>query len=724
MDITPLLAGLNDAQRAAVTSESRHLLVLAGAGSGKTRVLVQRIAWLIDVQGHSPQGVLAVTFTNKAAREMRARIEHLLSIPTRSMWVGTFHGIANRLLSQHWQEAGLPQHFQILDSDDQRRLIKRTLAALHLDEAQWPPRQMQWFINQQKDAGQRAADIEADPADHLLQTQLQVYAAYEAACRQTGAVDFAELLLRSYELWRENPKLLAAYQTRFHSILVDEFQDTNAIQYAWLKVLAGEAASVTAVGDDDQSIYGWRGARVDNILNFANHFPDTATVRLEQNYRSTANILKAANAVIAHNPARLGKKLWTESTGGEPLSLYTAADEQDEAHFIADTLQEWAERGHAHRDSAVLYRSNVQSRVLEEALLRRNLPYRIYGGQRFYERLEIRNAVAYLRLAVNRDDDAAFERVVNLPTRGIGARTLDQIRQRARAERLSLFAASRQLIDQHGLPARAANALFGFLRLIDELATSTAGLELAAAVEHTLETSGLLEFYANEKGERGQTRVDNLHEIISACKDFQPDDPAAAPLPQFLAAAALDAGDTQAGEDQDAVQLMTLHSAKGLEFPLVIIAGLEENLFPHARALETPDGLAEERRLAYVGITRAISKLVLATAQCRRIHGGEHYNQPSRFLRDLPPELVEAVHSTRLTPSPQPAFKPSPITAQRDSAIAFGAFGLGQRVQHPKFGEGVVLNLEGAGHHARAQVRFRTAGTKWLVLSHARLQAV
>lgn len=733
MDITPILDGLNEAQREAVTSDSKHLLVLAGAGSGKTRVLVHRMAWMIDVMGLSPHGILAVTFTNKAAREMRGRIENMLGINTRAMWVGTFHGIANRLLAQHWQEAGLPQHFQILDSDDQQRVIKRLINSLGLDEKRWPARQAQWFINEQKDEGLRAAHI--DPGhDPFMQTQLKIYSAYEETCKQSGFVDFGELLLRSHELWLKNPELLAHYQGRFHSILVDEFQDTNSIQYAWLRVLAGDKSSVMVVGDDDQSIYGWRGAKIENIQNFENDFGSLTesgshTVRLEQNYRSTGIILKAANAVIARNPGRLGKNLWTEAEDGELISLYAGFNETDESRFIAEYLQRWVERGNLRSDSAILYRSNAQSRVLEDSLLRLGIPYRIYGGQRFYERLEIRNALAYLRLTVNRADDAAFERVINTPTRGIGARTLEQIRELARQDQISLWQACQKMIDTKMLPARASNAVEGFTQLVNDLSDSFKDIELAEMVDQVLDMTGLLEFHKAEKGERGQTRVENLHELVSACKSYKPadldseqaDETPQGLLAQFLADAALDAGETQADANEDAVQLMTLHSAKGLEFPLVFLAGMEENLFPHSMSAEDPVRLEEERRLAYVGITRAMEKLVLTYAECRRMHGDERYNSVSRFVRDLPTELVEEVRVSTAFSGQRAQAKPIFTAIQREQDTGFR---LGQAVAHPKFGEGMILNIEGEGAHARVQVNFESEGTKWLVLSYARLEAI
>jgi DNA helicase-2/ATP-dependent DNA helicase PcrA len=716
MDVTDILSPLNDAQRDAVAADSGNLLVLAGAGSGKTRVLVHRIAWLIRAEGLSPQSILAVTFTNKAAREMRGRIEEMLAIPAHGMWVGTFHGLAHRLLKAHWRDAGLVQNFQILDSDDQLRLIKRVCRELELDEAQWPPRQAQWYINAQKDEGLRAAHIEPPPGDLFQQTMQRIYSAYEAACERGGLVDFAELLLRAHELWLKQPQILAHYQQRFRQILVDEFQDTNTIQYAWLRVLAGGRIPVVAVGDDDQSIYGWRGARIENIQRFGEDFSATRVVRLEQNYRSTQTILQAANGVIAHNSGRLGKELWTAGESGEPLQLYAGFNEQDEARFIVDRLEEWLRQGNARASSAILYRSNAQSRVLEEALIRAAIPYRIYGGQRFYERLEIRNAMAYLRLLVNRDDDAAMERVINTPPRGIGGKTVDTLRGVARERGLSLWQAMAIAAEERLLAARALGALEGFRVLVDELDSGSDDLTLEALTERVVDASGLLELYRREKGEKGQARVENLEELVTAARQFTPVDDTLSPLQQFLDNAALDAGDGQAEAHEDSVQLMTLHSAKGLEFPLVFLAGMEENLFPHRMSLEEPGRLEEERRLCYVGITRAMQRLVITYAETRRMHGSESYNPPSRFIREIPAELL---HEVRLQ-----AGVDRPVSALSRAAVPDSAFSLGQRVLHPTFGEGVVLNFEGRGGSARVEVNFDVQGSKWLVLQYARLEAL
>ena len=720
-DITPLLDGLNAAQREAVTKPPVPVLVLAGAGSGKTRVLVHRIAWLIEVERVSPFGILAVTFTNKAAAEMRSRVEQLLQIPARGLWMGTFHGIAHRLLRAHWQEAGLPQNFQIIDSDDQLRLVKRVIRGLELDETRWPPKQAQWYINARKDEGVRPAHLEdsGDPVDRQL---VRIYTAYQAACEKEGAVDFAELLLRALELLRDTPHLLHHYRERFRHILVDEFQDTNTLQYAWLRLLAGETNPVFAVGDDDQSIYGWRGARVEHIQRFTRDFPNAELVRLEQNYRSTGNILAAANHLIAHNEGRLGKNLWTEGGAGEPILFYTAFDEFDEARFVAEQVRRWTEQGRARSEVAVLYRSNAQSRVFEETFIAEQIPYRVYGGLRFFERAEIKDALAYLRLAANPADDAAFERIVNTPPRGIGERTLAALRERARARNTTLWQASLEL---DSVAPRARNALAAFRSLIEGIALELEGLELEAQVRQAIERSGLVEHYGRESGERGQARIENLEELVNAARGFRPEAAAMAPgepevpeepLAAFLAHAALEAGERQAGPSEDCVHLMTLHSAKGLEFPLVFIAGLEEGLFPHQMSLQEPGRLEEERRLCYVGMTRARRLLYLSCAESRRLHGSDSPQLPSRFLREIPGELIEEVRP-RVQVSRPVHRGPAP-----EPGAAGAGLGLGQRVRHARFGEGVVLNYEGAGAAARVQVNFESAGSKWLVLAYAGLE--
>lgn len=725
MDISLIVDQLNEPQRQAVAAESVHQLVLAGAGSGKTRVLVHRIAWLLKVENVSPFAVMAVTFTNKAAREMKERLESLLEMPVNGMWVGTFHGLAHRLLKQHWQEAQLPQHFQILDSDDQTRVIKRLMKEHNIDETYYPPKQIQWFINAQKDEGRRAAHV-IPSADPTSATLLEMYRLYEAFCQQQGLVDFGEILLRAHELWLHNPDLLAHYQQRFRHILVDEFQDTNNIQYAWIRLLAGNSVSVMAVGDDDQSIYGWRGANIGNIRNFQQDFAGAELIKLEQNYRSTATILDAANAVISNNRGRLGKELRTDGAPGEPIKLYRAFNDLDEARYIADQVDSWVKSGRNRSDMAVLYRSNAQSRVLEEALLRAGIPYRIYGGQRFYERLEIKNALAYLRLLLARTDDAAFERVVNVPARAIGEKSVEILRTVARDQGCSLWDAATQVVEHGGLPKRATNAIARFQELVDEMASAQNDVQLHELLDHVIQHSGLIDHHKKEKGEKGQARLDNLDELINAARAFdaeEQDEVEGPLLAQFLDRAALEAGEGQAEEYEDAVQLMTLHSAKGLEFPQVVLAGVEEGLFPHKMSADDADGLEEERRLAYVGITRAMEQLILTYAESRRLYGQENFTSPSRFIREIPTELITEVRLKNSVKRPVTARQPArPKLTQEAPASA--PFALGQRVFHEIFGEGTVLRFEGQGNGLRVEVNFDEAGTKLLVVSFAKLEAL
>ncbi|MCY0965712.1 DNA helicase II [Parathalassolituus penaei] len=723
MDISLILDQLNDGQRNAVAASSPHQLVLAGAGSGKTRVLVHRIAWLLKVENVSPFAVMAVTFTNKAAREMKGRLEQILEVPANGMWVGTFHGLAHRLLKQHWREARLPQHFQVLDSDDQQRLIKRLMKDNNIDDSRFPPKQVQWFINAQKDEGRRAAHV-IPSADPFMATLQQLYQWYEDNCQQNGMVDFGEILLRAHELWLHNPELLAHYQQRFRNILVDEFQDTNNIQYAWIRLLAGNSVSVMAVGDDDQSIYGWRGANIGNIRAFQQDFPGAELIKLEQNYRSTGNILAAANAVIANNQGRLGKELRTDGEPGSKILLYRAFNEQDEARYIADLVDKWHRKGRERREMAVLYRSNAQSRTLEEAMLRAGIPYHIYGGQRFYERLEIKNATAYLRLLLNRNDDAAMERVINVPARAIGEKTLDILRSFARDQGYSLWQAARDVVDRDLLPKRAGGAVASFLDLVDELAVGAEEAELHTLVEHVIHQSGLIEFHRKEKGEKGQARVENLEELVNAARSFASEDNEdGSPLAQFLDRAALDAGDGQADEYEDAVQMMTLHSAKGLEFPQVVVCGMEEGLFPHKMSMDDADGLEEERRLAYVGITRAMEQLIMTLAESRRLYGQESFATPSRFIREIPTDLVDEVRLRNSVTLPLSAREKPKMTSMSGKPIVDQTwpFALGQRVFHEMFGEGTVLQYEGQGNGLRIQVNFDDAGSKWLVAAYAKL---
>lgn len=725
MDVSYLLDGLNPAQREAVTAPPGHYLVLAGAGSGKTRVLTHRIAWLNEVYRVPAHGIFAVTFTNKAAGEMRARADALLRNGSRGLWIGTFHGLAHRLLRMHWADAKLPEGFQVLDSDDQLRLVKRVVQQLELDEARFPPRQIAWWINAQKDEGRRPQHIQKG-ADEWGDVMLRCYALYQERCDRAGLVDFAELLLRAHELLRDQPALLAHYRHRFGELLIDEFQDTNSIQYAFVRVLAGDTGHVFVVGDDDQAIYGWRGAKVENVQKFLHDYPGAQTFRLEQNYRSSANILDAANAVIAHNPARLGKKLWTDSGEGEPVDLYAAYNEIDEARFAIERIRQWVRDGGSYGDCAVLYRSNAQSRAFEENLLAEQIPYRVYGGVRFFERAEIKDTLAYLRLVANRADDAAFERAVNTPARGIGERTLDEVRRRARTDAVSLWEAALRVNRENVLNARARNALAAFQSLIDALTGGVAELSLQDKIDHVLARSGLRVHYANESKGQLDSRTDNLDELVSVASRFvrRDDDEEAADMSElvaFLAYAALEAGEGQTQAGEDGVQLMTLHSAKGLEFPLVFLVGMEEGLFPNQRSIEESGRLEEERRLAYVGITRARQKLVLSYAESRRLHGQDMYGLPSRFLREIPPSLLHEVRPRVQVSRP---FSPGPRRDYGHVAIPEAAPGikLGQNVVHAKFGSGVVTDIEGSGAHARVQVNFDEAGSKWLVLAYANLQ--
>jgi DNA helicase-2/ATP-dependent DNA helicase PcrA len=769
MDVSYLLDDLNPAQREAVSAPPGHYLVLAGAGSGKTRVLTHRIGWLLEVERASPWSVLAVTFTNKAAGEMRTRAQTLLEnsslINTRGLTVGTFHGIAHRLLRQHWREAKLPETFQILDSDDQQRLVKRTIAALGLDESRFPARQATWFINTAKDEGKRPAGFERE-GNPQTRTLIDIYKAYEEQCQRSGLVDFAELLLRAHELFLTDDRLLAHYRERWRHLLIDEFQDTNTLQYAWIRVLAGDTGQVFVVGDDDQAIYGWRGARVENVQHFLRDFPSAKTIRLEQNYRSTGTILKAANAIIANNPQRLGKQLWTAGDAGQPISVYAAYNEQDEARYVIEAIREHMRQGGNARDCAILYRSNAQSRNFEEQLIQHDIRYRVYGGLRFFDRAEIKDALAYLRLVANRHDDAAFERTVNTPARGVGERTLDTLRQRARRDASSLWDAVLAEFITGELAGRAKNALRGFVELIESLALDCAGeavlarhsresgnpvsfvvesqpegaealdsrlrgndndeipesLPLSEQIDIAIQKSGLRDYYEADARGSAESRVENLDELVNVASRFErtPEDIDAnlSELAAFLAHAALEAGESQGEAWEDCVQLMTLHSAKGLEFPIVFLVGMEDGLFPSQRSLDEPGRLEEERRLAYVGITRARETLMLSYAESRRLHGMESYNRPSRFLHELPRELLHEVR-----PRVQVS-RPLSSNHYAADALEVTQLKLGQRVRHASFGEGVVMDAEGSGAHARVQVNFEDAGAKWLVLAYANLTPI
>ena len=722
MDVSYIIDPLNDAQRQAVCAPTSNILVLAGAGSGKTRVLVHRIAWLMQAENVSPYGILAVTFTNKAAAEMRGRIENLLGIPSSGLWVGTFHGIAHRLLRAHWKEAELPQTFQIMDSEDQHRALKRIVREMGLDEKRWVPREAQWWINARKDEGLRSHNIEHNN-DMYLRHMVEIYREYEAMCQRNGSLDFAELLLRAYELWVKRPDVLMHYQERFKNILVDEFQDTNTIQYAWIKLLAGNSANVFVVGDDDQSIYGWRGAQIENIYKFSKDYKDASNFCLEQNYRSTGNILGAANALIANNTDRMGKELWTDGSDGELIEIYSAFNEIEEARYIVDKITAWTDQGGFRTENAILYRSNAQSRVLEEALMQSGTPYRIYGGLRFFERQEIKDALAYLRLIAIKTDDASYERIVNVPTRGIGNKTVDSVRSKARENNISMWQATLQLIEQGEITSRALSALQQFVDLISGMETDLNNMELYEQIEHVIHQSTLIAHYEKEKGEKGRNRIENLDELVNAGRTFEQDDWEESEVDKmtaFISHASLEAGEGQANEGEDSVQLMTLHSAKGLEFKQVFLAGMEEGLFPHSRSSEESGQLEEERRLCYVGMTRAMEKLTLCHAEKRRLYGEENYARPSRFLSEIPDEFVQHVR-LQGSATPLSGYAANSYVA-KDKAVQDAApVQLGQRVCHEKFGEGVVLNYEGEGRHARIQINFDDLGSKWLMMEYANL---
>ncbi|HEY0915228.1 MAG TPA: DNA helicase II [Solimonas sp.] len=771
--VAALTRDLNPAQLEAVTAPPEHRLVLAGAGSGKTRVLTHRVAWIIAVEGVSPQSVLAVTFTNKAANEMRGRIEQLINVPVRSMWVGTFHGIAHRMLRLHWKEAKLPQNFQILDADDQQRLVKRVIKALDLDEDKYPAKALTGWINARKEEAERPEHVQ-DTGDYAMRQFVRIYTAYEEQCRRSGLVDFAELLLRAYEICRDNPDIQRHYRTRFRHVLVDEFQDTNKLQYDWLRVLAGDRGVLFAVGDDDQSVYSWRGARVENMLHLQRDFLGTEVVRLEQNYRSTGTILRAANGLIAKNSGRLGKNLWTDGGDGEAIQLYAAFNEYDEAEFVINRIRDGVDGRRRYNDHAVLYRTSAQSRVVEEILIRNRIPYRITGGLKFFERQEIKDAMAFLRLLHNRDDDASFERAVGTPPRGIGATTVEKLRLWAREQDISLWAASR-LGQQH--LGRSANAVNQFAALIEAIATEGKDLPLSQLAELVIARTGLRDHYRKEKGEQAEARLENLDELVSAARGFellplpQGDDqlPEMDPLTNFLAHASLEAGEQQAGPGEESVQLMTLHAAKGLEFPVVFLVGVENGLFPNMRSIEEGN-IEEERRLCYVGITRAREQLYVSYAEVRRVHGVEQIGSPSQFLKEIPSETLQETRPRAQVL--RPAFMPREPsygggysrgggsggggygsgygnsgggrssdeyprggyagydrqnmarTQLKESSFGPGGFTLGQRVKHAKFGEGTILSFDGDGDRARAEVKFKTSGNKWLLLSVANLQAL
>ncbi len=722
MDVSHILDKLNEDQRNAVTSDKQHLLVLAGAGSGKTRVLVHKIAWQVEAIGINSSAIMAVTFTNKAANEMRSRIESLLKAPMLDSWVGTFHGLSHKLLKRFHKEAGLSSGFTIIDSDDQLRIIKRISKEIGLDEATWPARQSQWQINNWKDDGLRSNDIKVN-GDFYTETVNKIYKEYEDISQRDHLVDFGELLLKSYETLVNSKAVKTFFQTRFKSVLIDEFQDTNTIQYKWLQEIASKKTNITAVGDDDQSIYGWRGAKVEHVNSFTEDFKDTEVIRLEQNYRSTNVILNAANALIGNNKERLGKNLWTEKVDGEQIILYQAYNEQDEARFIADILKDWMNKGGAYSETAILYRSNAQSRAIEEALLRVSIPYRIYGGLRFYERLEIKNAIAYLKIIFNNSDNPSFERSISNPTRGVGEKTLAKIRNTAKQYNISYIKASAKLVDEGSISGRGGAGLKDYLEFVAGCDLFIQENLLSELMELIIKETGLYAYHAKEPGEKGKTRTENLEELITATKNFEQSVTEKKSNKEiaesYLDIISLDSGDRQASEHDDAAQLMTMHSAKGLEFKLVLLTGLEESLFPHGRSMESASQLEEERRLCYVAITRAMEKLYITHAESRRLHGTDTFNPPSRFLREIPKDLIDEIRPRAQTNIPYNRKDFEEIKNEFEEEIGIS---LGQKVQHNKFGEGIVLNYEGSGDSARVQVNFDNSGTKWLVMAYANLK--
>ncbi|HIB30386.1 DNA helicase II [Candidatus Thioglobus sp.] len=721
MNLSEITNGLNDKQHQSVAlGDAQNALILAGAGSGKTRVLTHRIAYLVTQKNIHTDSILAVTFTNKAAAEMRDRLGSLLRRPIQSMWVGTFHGLAHRLLRTHYEKAGLTSGFQILDAQDQFRIVKRLMKENNIDESKFPVRKVQWFINQQKDEGVRAQDVDAG-YNFFIKKSLEVFVLYESHCRANDLIDFAELLVRSYELLKNNAELLEHYQTRFSNILVDEFQDTNTVQYKWIKQLFTGRNNVFCVGDDDQSIYGWRGAKIENITKLETDFAPIQTIRLEQNYRSTGNILAASNALIANNSNRMGKSLWTDSGNGELIDIYEARTETDEADYVIRRIKKFIKDGSSASDCAILYRSNAQSRVFEDALIKYNIPYIIYGGLRFFERAEIKDALGYVRLCESTTDNVAFERIVNFPTRGIGNATLEKVREFAKDQHTNLFQAAIQVAPM--LPTRASNALNGFIQLIEQMTDDSKNLILSEKVAYLLNNSGLITHYANDKTDKAGSKKENLEELISAAKQYSHDeDSEMNEVVGFISLASLDSSGDANAPIVDNVQLMTIHSAKGLEFPNVFLGGLEEDLFPSRQSKDEPHLLDEERRLCYVGMTRAMKRLTLTFAIKRFLHGQSLYAYPSRFLDEIPSEYVNKVKAK--FGATQANYNDDDIYNQDIEPEANGQLSVGAGVKHGKFGYGTVLNFEGDGDSARIQIKFKQAGTKWLIASYANLEFV
>ncbi len=722
MDVSYILDELNPIQREAVTDESSHSLILAGAGSGKTKVITHKVAWLSSVKGINPMSLLTVTFTNKAAKEMRGRIENILEENLNQMWCGTFHGIFHKMLKIHWQDANLIKDFSVIDSEDQIRVLKRVIQGMNLDLETWQPRDTQWFINKQKDEGRRKASLSMN-ATFVEEKMVDIMDEYQRTCDREGLVDFAEILIRSFELLDKNAELLKHYQDRFQHILVDEFQDTNEIQYLLLKKLAGKNGSMTVVGDDDQSIYSWRGAKSTNLKRFTKDFNKVKTIKLEQNYRSSKNILACANSVIRNNPDRLGKELWSQKDEGEQVKVYRAFNERDEANFIVGIIKRWLEEGGRLSESAIIYRSNAQSRVLEDAILNSELPYRIYGGVRFYERMEIKNALAYAKLAINTDNDSQFERIINIPPRGIGIKTMDQIREHSKNENMSLWKSAEILFREKD--TKVAKNISSFFKIISKLQECNFNENLDKFFGDLISLSGLKDYHGKEPGEKGRSRVENLDELISATSEYfslgEDANDERSLLELFLDQASLDAGENQANENEDAIQMMTFHSSKGLEFPLVFMAGCEEGLFPHRRSAEDPKQLAEERRLCYVGMTRAMERLYLTHAETRTIYGIDSFSPVSRFIKEIPEELIYEIRVASETEVKDKVFEPRIVGGTEHKV---GGFSLGDRVEHKSFGEGVILNYEGDGSNARVEVNFDNGGTKWLVLSFANLEKI
>tara|TARA_Y100001958_G_C21237639_1_gene564472 strand:+ start:679 stop:2811 length:2133 start_codon:yes stop_codon:yes gene_type:complete len=708
MEYKDILTDLNEAQNAAVTTDAPHALILAGAGSGKTKVLVHRVAWYLQTGQSLDHGILAVTFTNKAAGEMKGRIQNLMGRSIQNMWIGTFHGIAHRFLKLHWKEAGLKESFQIIDSDDQLRVIRRIVRDLELDESGWSAKEIQYKINSWKERGLRSKKVPKanDRIEDVLKT---VYHDYELVCERSSSVDFAELLLRVYELWSTQPRIKEDYLQRFRHILVDEFQDTNRLQYEWLKLLVGEKGNLFVVGDDDQSIYSWRGAKVENMQLFQRNFPDHEIVRLEQNYRSTSNILEAANSLITNNSKRIGKRLWTDGIEGEKIKLYSAYNERDEARYVVESIKNSFERGMNLSSHAVLYRVSAQSRVLEDALRENDVSYRVFGGFRFYERAEVKDVMAYLRLLFSREDDPAFERVINFPPRGIGLKTMEKVRRLAKNEQLSLWLAFSQLSELGQVSSKARAAFKQFSTQITSFKEICSFEDLGDIIIKIVDIFDLENHYKKDKQGRGLDKIENLQELVAAARDFSPIE-GEEPLSAFLAHAALESGEDQADSESDYVQLMTLHSAKGLEFKQVFLVGLEEGLFPHQRSLSDLGQLEEERRLCYVGITRAEETLTMTYALSRQLHGSEHRAGLSRFVREIPADLIDEIRVGG-----------SYLSAKSNIAVEKG-FAIGQSVFHKVFGNGVILGIEGMGGNSRVQVNFEDSGTKWLVTSYAGLE--